>query len=86
MTVLITFICVTLFTAGVAGSFIYGRQIGYIQRDAEVKAKEMQEMQEQIKQMQLEYLQLETQYKQEKQDNHRSARPGGWDPDQLGTR
>lgn len=87
MTVLYAFICITLTAAVASTAFIFGRQIGYIKRDSEVKDKTMQEMQQQIEQMQLEYLQLETQYKQEQQDNQRrSVRPGGWDPGQLSSR
>lgn len=86
MTILITFICVTLSVAVGATTFIYGRQIGYIQRDAEVKAGALKEQQAQIEQLQLEYIQLETQYKHDQRDNQRGVRPGGWDPGQLSGR
>lgn len=87
MAVLYAFICITLTAAVASTAFIFGRQVGYIKRDSEAKDKTMQEMQQQIEQMQLEYLQLETQYRQEQQDDQRrNVRPGGWDPDQLGTR
>lgn len=86
MTALITFICLTLASAIAAGAFVYGRQIGYTQRDSEVKADDIKVKQEQIDQLTLEYMQLETQYKQDKYDSQRPVLPGGWDPDQLGTR
>lgn len=85
MTILISILCLTLSAAIAFSSFVYGRQIGYTQRDNESKQQEIKLMQEQLEQMMLEYRQLEVQYNQEKQDNSR-MRPGGWDPGQLSSR
>lgn len=86
MTVLISFICITL-TASVAyAAFVYGRQIGYTQRDNEALKDEQKIMQGQIETITLEYMQLETQYKQEQHDKARPVHPGSWDPSQLNAR
>jgi len=87
MTVLIAFICITLASAIAAGAFVYGRQIGYIKRDAESKKDQLGVLQEQLEQVALEYRQLEMQYDQEKHDSKRSnVRAGGWNPEDLGNR
>lgn len=85
MTVLIAFICMTLASAIAAGAFVYGRQIGYTQRDAEVKNSDLKTAIEQMEQMAQEYQQLELQYSREKQDNTRGT-PQGWDPSGLDAR
>lgn len=85
MTVLVTFICMTLASAIAAGAFVYGRQIGYAQRDAESKTHELRAALEQMEQMAQEYQQLELQYSREKQDNTRGT-PQGWDPSGLDAR
>ena len=86
MTVLITFICIALAGAVAASAFVFGRQVGYTKRDNEALKAEQQVMQGQIDQLTLEYIQLETQYRQEKHDNQRPVSPGGWDPGQLSGR
>ncbi|OPG91330.1 hypothetical protein B2I21_35110 [Chryseobacterium mucoviscidosis] len=86
MTVLISFICITLTAAVAYAAFVYGRQIGYTQRDNEALRDEQKIMQGQIETMTLEYMQLETQYKQEQHDKARTVHPGSWDPGQLSAR
>lgn len=86
MTVLITFICITLAVATAAAAFVFGRQVGYTKRENETQRDEIQVMQTQIDQLTLEYMQLETQYKQDRHDNQRPVSPGGWDPGQLSSR
>lgn len=87
MTVLITFICITLASAIAAGAFVYGKQVGYIQRDSDSKKDQLGVLQEQLEQVALEYRQLEMQYSQEKHDNQRNnVKPGGWNPEDLGNR
>lgn len=86
MVVLISFICIAL-TASVAyAAFVYGRQIGYTKRDNEALKDEQKIMQTQIETLTLEYMQLETQYKQEQHDRARPVHPGSWDPAQLNAR
>lgn len=86
VTVLISFICITL-TAGVAyAAFVYGRQIGYTKRDNEALKDDKKAMQDHIETLTLEYMQLETQYKQEQHDKARPVNPGSWDPSQLNAR
>lgn len=86
MTVLIIFVCITLTAAVAYAAFVYGRQIGYTQRDNEALRDERQSMQAQIDQLTLEYMQLETQYKHEQRDRTRPVHPGSWDPGQLSAR
>lgn len=86
VTVLITFICITLAGATAAAAFVFGRQVGYTKRDNEVLRVDMQTLNERIEQMTLEYMQLETQYKQDKRDNQRPINPGSWDPGQISAR
>ncbi|MCM3703805.1 hypothetical protein [Paenibacillus macerans] len=87
MTVLIAFICITLAAAVGTTTFIFGRQIGYVQRDNEAKEQAIKEMQQQMEVMTLEYKQLEVQYQQEQRDNkRRNITAGGWDPGQLSNR
>ncbi len=86
VTVLIIFVCVALTAAVAYAAFVYGRQIGYTQRDNEALRDERQSMQTQIEQLTLEYMQLETQYKQEQRDRTRTVNPGSWDPGQLSAR
>lgn len=85
MTVLITFICLTLALASVAGAFVYGRQIGYIKRDSENKEADLKTAIEQMEQMAQEFQQLELQYNREKQDNARTQSQG-WNPSGLDDR
>ncbi|MNB87065.1 hypothetical protein D3C75_340390 [compost metagenome] len=85
MTALITLICLTLASAIAAGAFVYGRQIGYTQRDAESKTHELRAAVEQMEQMAQEFQQLELQYNREKQDNARGTTQG-WDPSGLDAR
>jgi len=86
VTVLIIFVCVALTAAVAYAAFVYGRQIGYTQRDNQALKDEQKVMQTQIEQLTLEYMQLETQYKQEQHDRSRPIHPGSWDPGQLSAR
>lgn len=86
VTVLISFICITLTAAVAYAAFVYGRQIGYTQRDNEALKDEQKIMQTQIEQLTLEYMQLETQYKQEQHGRGQPVQPGRWDPAQLNAR
>ncbi|MCP1134343.1 hypothetical protein NKT34_13645 [Paenibacillus polysaccharolyticus] len=86
VTVLIIFVCMALTAAVAYAAFVYGRQIGYTQRDNQALKDEQKVMQTQIEQLTLEYMQLETQYKQEQRDRTRTVNPGSWDPGQLSAR
>lgn len=86
MIVLISFICITLTAAVAYAAFVYGRQIGYTKRDNEALKDDKKAMQDHIEQLTLEYMQLETQYKQEQRDKTRTVNPGSWDPGQLSAR
>ena len=86
VTVLIIFVCVALTAAVAYAAFVYGRQIGYTQRDNQALKDEQKVMQTQIEQLTLEYMQLETQYKQVQRDQTRPVNPGSWDPSQLNAR
>lgn len=85
MVMLINFICIFITAAIAAAVFIFARQIGYTQRNAELVEQKLKEMQAQLEQLDLEYRTLEMQYEQEKHDRMRQAyQPrGGWDPGQL---
>ncbi|MNV34859.1 hypothetical protein D3C71_1262910 [compost metagenome] len=85
MTALITIVCMTLASAISAGAFVYGRQIGYTKREAELQADSAKALADQYDQLALEYRQLEMQFSREQLDNarNRSEAPRGWDPEGL---
>lgn len=72
-----------------AAAFIFGRQIGYTQRNAELEKDRVKVLEEQVAMMDLEYRQLQVQYDQQSKDIARSGgytRPGSWDPGNISDR
>ncbi|KWX71613.1 hypothetical protein AMQ84_27210 [Paenibacillus riograndensis] len=82
MTALITFICLTLASAIAAGAFVYGRQIGYTKRDAELREADLKTALEQLEQLSMENQQLNMQMQQDRRDSARTTQPG-WDPGMM---
>lgn len=82
MTALITFICTALAAAIAAGAFVYGRQIGYTKRDAEVSKAELKTAMDQMDTLALENQQLTMQMQQDRRDTARTQ-PPGWDPGMM---
>ena len=85
---LITCFCVLITAAIGATTFIFGRQIGYTQRNAEINAERLKSAEDHVQYMDLEYKQLQVQYEQEVRDNRKVDRytPGAWDPAQMADR
>ena len=78
-----------LVTAAIgAATFVFGRQIGYTQRNAEINTERLKAAEEHVQYMDLEYKQLQVQYEQERRDNRSTERytPGAWDPGQMADR
>jgi len=70
-----------------AAAFIFGRQIGYTQRNAELERDRVKELEDQVAMLDLEYRQLQVQHDQERKDNVGGyVRTGSWDPGQLNGR
>ncbi|MBX6361978.1 MAG: hypothetical protein IRZ03_18130 [Acidobacterium ailaaui] len=71
---LLTFACV-------CAAFVYGRQIGYTKRDAELAEEKRKEMEERYQELSALYSQLEIQYELEQKEKQRQApkSTNGWE-------
>lgn len=79
MTALIATICLTLGVAIAAASFVYGRQIGYTKRDAELTREQHDNVQKQLSEA-VQYIeQLEYQAKVENREKASEPTKSGWE-------
>lgn len=79
MTILILFICLTLVVAMCAAVFVYGRQIGYTNRNAELIASEKKVLEEQVHQYEAYIQQLEFQIDAESKRKAQDKAKDGWE-------
>lgn len=81
MVILYIFICLTLTVAMCAAVFVYGRQIGYTQRDAEHHAEKLRVQEDYVKELQQHVFELEHQIESEQKERTRTQQPkrDGWD-------
>lgn len=85
MPALIAFICITLGVAIAAASFVYGRQIGYVQRNAELAEEKRKATEAHLHQAEQELQQLAYMYETEMKDrkSNTAQRPTGWNPGDM---
>lgn len=76
-------IALALVTAIAAATFVFGRQIGRVERDNAVAADRIAELAAALQELEQEHKQLEIQYEQLQRDRGDSRRRGGWDPGDL---
>lgn len=64
-----------------AASFVYGRQIGYTKRDAELAEEKRKELENRYNELEVLYRQLEMQYEMEQKDKLRQTpkSTNGWE-------